>query len=151
MSEKNNHNNFEVDTSEFDKTLREIEQTLQNLEYKIEKKKEPTKNEVVATVKKEKTIENLEHRIDDSLFPMEELHSFSSVVEEKKESSFGFYTYLTLAIVFIFAIYEILNVTKHLIVVKYPFVEPYVEYFYEVIEILTYLVINTISFIKNLF
>jgi hypothetical protein len=38
-----------------------------------------------------------------------------------------------------------------LIVVKYPFVEPYVEYFYEVIEILTYLVINTISFIKNLF
>ena len=150
MSENNNHNNFEVDTSEFDKTLREIEQTLQNLEYKIEKNKEPTKNEVVATVKKEKTIENLEHRIDDSLFPMEELHSFSSVVEEK-ESSFGFYTYLTLAIVFIFAIYEILNVTKHLIVVKYPFVEPYVEYFYEVIEILTYLVINTISFIKNLF
>ena len=48
------------------------------IEYKIEKKKEPTKNEVVATVKKEKTIENLEHRIDDSLFPMEELHSFSS-------------------------------------------------------------------------
>jgi hypothetical protein len=54
---------------------------------------------------------------------MEELHNFNSKQEIVKKKLLGFYTYLALVVGGIFAIYEIL----------------------------TYLVMNIITFIKNLF
>jgi hypothetical protein len=84
---------------------------------------------------------------------MEELHDFSSEpnVKTKEKISLSFYTYLALVVGVIFAIYEILNVTKSLIISKHPVTEPYIEYFYEVIEILAYVVMNIVTLIKNLF
>ena len=150
MQKNSNQDNFQIDTSEFDKTLKEIEKTLQNLGSRKEIKQNLEVEEVVEI--DDRPVEELqEHQIDNSMVPMDELHNFSTNTEEKKKSSFGFYTYLSLGIIFIFATYEILNISKNLIISNYPFLTPYIEYFYEVIEILTYLVINTINFIKSLF
>ena len=82
---------------------------------------------------------------------MDDLHNFSSETKIKQKSSFGFYTYLFLFIGIIFGIYETLNSFKELIVLKFPITEIYIQYFYEIIEILAYIILNIFSFIKNLF
>jgi hypothetical protein len=142
-----------IDTTSFDETLNLIKITLNNLEKGIEPREELKISE---KIKEKITDEDLvdkitEHEIDNSHLKMDELHSFVSEVKIKKRSSFGFYTYLALSIGIIFALYEVLKISKNSIISKYPSVEPYVEYFYEIIEILAYLVMNTVSFTRNLF
>ena len=140
--------NENIDTILFDKSLNQIEEILKNLEGKIE-----TKEDMQNTRKIEATYKNdtAEHAIDNTHLRMEELHDFKSEPEIVKNNSFGFYTYLALSIGIIFTIYELLNIYKNFIIVEYPALEPHIEYFYEVIEILAYLVMNLISFLRNLF
>jgi len=142
----NSNKSNEINTFLFDETLSQIENMLKNLDEKIEPNEELNKN-----LQKKIINKNEEHEIDNTHIRMEELHDFDATTDIKKKNAFGFYTYLALAIVVIIAIYEILNYSKNLIVFKYPFTEPYIKYFYEVIEILTYVLINIISFVKNLF
>ena len=97
------------------------------------------------------TNKNTEHVIDNTHLKMEELHNFSSKTSEISKYSFGFYTYFALIIGLIFLVYEILNITKNLIISKFPVSEPYIDYFYEVIEILAYLIMSIISFLRNFF
>ena len=123
---KNQPENSELDINSFDESLRLITQQA-------------------------KASRNNEHIIDNTHLNMDKLHDFHSVQIIKKNYSFGFYTYLALIIGIIFLIYEILNHSKDLIISEYPVSEAYIEYFYEVIEILAYVVMNTITFIKNLF
>ena len=153
------NNKRKIDIALFDKTLRQIEKTLQDLGEKTDSKEDfklndkPKEDFKLNDKPQIEPVKNLseEHRIDNTHLRMEELHSFNAVKEIKKKSSLGFYTYLALVIGIIFAIYEILNVSKILIISKYPASEPYIQYFYEIIEILAYVVMNMISFIKNLF
>jgi hypothetical protein len=143
-----NDSNTNIDTSLFDKTLRQIEETLENLGEKIDPKQGL---EIKEKIIEENTNDNKEHVIDNTHLDMEKLHNLSSVQEVKRESAFGFYTYLALTMGIIFAIYEVLNIYKILIISRYPETAPYIEYFYEVIEILAYVVMNIISFARNLF
>jgi len=143
---ESNQNNNEVDTAAFDKTLREIEKTLKILEQKLGtnqdllRKNEIIKEEIVAenkvhgTIKEETIDENKEHKIN---------------IEEKKKKYFGFYGYLFLIIAIFFTTYAILNVSKDLIILKYPVTENTIQYFYEVLAILKFVVFNIFSFIKN--
>ena len=137
-----------IDTALFDKTLNQIEKVLENFDVKVSAKQN-------VNFKKKTREENIsygnEHTIDNSHLNMEELHSFSAVPMDIKKNSFGFYTYLAIAIGIIFLTYEILNVSKNSIILNYPIAEPYIEYFYEVIEILAYIFMNLVSFVKNLF
>ena len=161
FKEAPNLSDEKLNASLFDDTLKQIEETLKNLDKKIESKENILTNEDIYEEKtnsdnKEYTTEKTssdtkEHTIDNSHVRMEKLHSFGSggLIEEK--NSFGFYTYLALSIGIIFAVYEILNFSKNLIIFKYPFTEPYIEYLYEVIEILTYLIMNAVSYVRNLF
>ena len=147
---KTNLNDGEkLDVALFDKTLRQIEKTLENIDVRIAPKDDSQISEKIH----EETINNKieEHTIDNTHLRMEELHSFSVEPEIKNKSSFGFYTYLALVVAIVFALYEILNISKDYIILKYPASQPYIEYFYEIIEILAYLVMNIVSFIKNLF
>ena len=137
-----------IDAALFDKTLSQIEVTLKNLGENVNLD-QPQNIDKKKNVKTINLIE--EHTIDNTHLRMEQLHDFSSLSKIKEKRLFGFYTYLALTIGFIFAIYEILNVTKNKIIFNYPILEPYIEYFYEVIEILAYIVMNIVSFIKNLF
>ena len=145
---KNQPENSELDINSFDESLRLIEKTLKNLNEKIE----PINNlDEYEDTQQAKASRNNEHIIDNTHLNMDKLHDFHSVQIIKKNYSFGFYTYLALIIGIIFLIYEILNHSKDLIISEYPVSEAYIEYFYEVIEILAYVVMNTITFIKNLF
>jgi len=146
--EEINMTNEKIDASLFDKTLDQIDETLKSLGENIETK---PKNSIKKKIYDNETENDEEHTIDNTHLRMEELHSFNSEPLIKKNSTFGFYTYLALIIGIIFATYEVLNISKKFIIFKYPFSEPYIEYFYEVIEILAYVVMNIISFLSNLF
>jgi hypothetical protein len=156
-----NESDDKIDVSLFDDTLKQIEKTLKNLGEKIEPEQRLLTNKNLYKEKtnignEEHAIDNTnssneEHVIDDTHIRMEELHNFSADHLIKDKSHFGFYTYLALTIGIIFAMYEVLNIYKNLIILKYPFTETYIEYFYEVIEILAYLILNLVTFIRNLF
>lgn len=88
-----------------------------------------------------------EHEIDKTLLSIDELHNFSNVVEKKKKSSLGFYSYLVIFLIFFLTCYGILNFSKELIILKYPFTKIYIEYFYEIIEIIK---ITFLNFIENI-
>ena len=137
-----------VDTILFDNTLKQIEKTLKNLGEKIEPKQDP---QITKETQDNSQNKNEEHTIDNTHLRMEELHDFKSESKAINNNSFGFYTYLALSIGVIFAIYELLNVYKNLISEKYPASEPYIDYFYEIIEILAYIVLNIVGFFRNLF
>tara|TARA_B110000211_G_C14077081_1_gene552643 strand:+ start:1323 stop:1802 length:480 start_codon:yes stop_codon:yes gene_type:complete len=142
-----NDYNEKFDSSLFDETLNKIEETLKILgEEKIHKQI------LLDDVVEEKKInKNEEHEIDNTHLKMDNLHNFSGEAEVKDKSTFGFYTYLFLIIGIIFGVYEALNIFKGLIISKYPITETYIQYFYEIIEILAYIFLNIFSFIKNLF
>ena len=52
-----------------------------------------------------------------------------------KNYNLGFYSYLIILIIFLFTLFGILHLTKQMIVQKYPFLEIYIDYFYEAFNI----------------
>jgi hypothetical protein len=56
--------------------------------------------------------------------------------KKKFKSNFGFYSYLVTISIFIIAIFGVLNLTRDIIVKHYPITESYINYLYEVIDIL---------------
>ena len=148
MSNKNKQNIGSDDLAIFDNTLKQIEKMLEKLGEKIEPEQKLIFDK---NIQDKNTNKNTEHIIDNTHLKMEELHNFNSKTSEISKNSFGFYTYLALIIGFIFLVYEILNITKDLIISKFPVSEPYIDYLYEIIEIFAYLVMNIVSFLRNLF
>ena len=143
-----NNSDRTIDSSLFDKTLKQIEESLLGIDKKIKLEQDLLVKE---KIQEKDTSTTDEHLIDNVQPQMDGLHSFSKETQIKKKSFFGFYTYLALTMGIIFAIYEVLNIYKILIISRYPETAPYIEYFYEVIEILAYVVMNIISFARNLF
>jgi len=138
--------NNDLNTSVFDNTLKEIEQTLENLGQKIELEQHLLKS---PEIKEELLREKTEHIIDGNHLSLEGLHDYKEEVKIKKKK-FGFYSYLILVIIIFFVLYEILNISKDLIISKYPTMAPAIQYFYETVEVLNFLRISIFSFIKNL-
>ena len=56
--------------------------------------------------------------------------------DPNKESSFGFYSYVIFLFVFFATLISILNLTKEIIIVKFPALEVYINYLFEVIDII---------------
>ncbi len=78
----------------------------------------------------------------------------SSVIAKKNKKtkkissagiSYGFYNYLITLIVFGSAIYGLLNLTKDLIIYNFPFLAPYINYFYESIDNLKMIIYDIFS------
>jgi|TARA_B110000914_G_scaffold29036_1_gene21791 hypothetical protein len=101
-------------------------------------------------LKKETSGDTKEHEIDKNLLPIEELHAFEESDKKKKKNQFGFYSYLVLTIVIFLVFYGALNSFKDLIILKYPMTELYINYFYEIIEILKITILGFYSFVKNI-
>ena len=101
-------------------------------------------------LKKEAVNETREHVIDKNLLSIEELHNFRVNNVNEKKNSFGFYSYLILIIVIFFVLYGTLNISKDLIISKYPMTVPSIEYFYEIIEILKVSILGFVYFITNI-
>ena len=55
----------------------------------------------------------------------------SKTVKKSSKSYFGFYSYLTIFIIAILMVIGILNLTKNVIILNFPFTEIYIEYLFE--------------------
>ena len=120
---------------------------IEDIEKNITNSNNP--NLLINNSKKETIGEIEEHVIDNNLLSIKELHTFEKNIEKKKKTLFGFYGYLILIIVTFIAFYFALNVSKDLIIFRYPNLEPYINYFYEIIEILRITVLGLLGFIKG--
>ena len=67
--------------------------------------------------------------------------------KKKTKSSFSFYNYLVTISIFIIAFFGVINLLKDVITVNYPTTAPYINYLYEVIDLLR----MTISELVNYF
>ena len=67
----------------------------------------------------------------------------------KNKNSFGFYSYVVFLFMFLILAFGILNLTKEMIILKYPSSEAYIYYFYEVIEIVSISFTEFINQYKN--
>ena len=99
---------------------------------------------------KETNSEIKEHKIDESLLSLQEMHNFKENDQRKKKKYFGFYSYLVMSIIIFLTIYGVLNISKDLIISKYPISEPYINYFYEIIEIFEIIIFGISGFIRNI-
>ena len=150
MPKDKNQTDNEVDTSVFDETLKKIQELQQNLGKNIEEENDLSKKKEVVEFEEKIENENIEHKIDNSLLPMEELHSFNVDIQKNKKNSIGFYGNLILAIIIFLSLYALLNVSKSILISKYPAIEPSIVYFFEIIEILKFITLDIINFIKDL-
>jgi hypothetical protein len=101
-------------------------------------------------LEEETTNETVEHKIDQNLLSIDELHHFRETDEKKKGSFFGFYSYVILILVIFFTLYGTLNISKDLIISKYATTERYIQFFYEVVEIIKVSILGFIYFITNI-
>ena len=164
LSQKNKQS-FEItDASIFDNTLKDIDQILSNLEEKSEIKQDTsdkfhalpevkfptlvttvTKNEL----NKEPINEIEEHLIDQNLLTIHEVADIKESGKKKVKSFFSFYSYLIFIIVIFLTLYGALDVSKNLIISKYAKSAQYIQYFYEVIEIVKVSIFNLADYIQN--
>tara|TARA_B100000767_G_C19534473_1_gene438023 strand:- start:2 stop:667 length:666 start_codon:yes stop_codon:yes gene_type:complete len=93
-------------------------------------------------LKKDSDNNTQEHQIDRNLLSTEELHHLRVNNVKEKKNFFGFYSYVLLIIVVTLALYGVLSVTKDLIISEYPITEIYINYFYEIIEIIKITILN---------
>ena len=150
MPKDKNQTDNEVDTYVFDETLKKIQELQQNLGKNIEEENDLSKKKEVVEFEEKIENKNIEHKIDNSLLPMEELHSFNVDIQKNKKNSIGFYGNLILAIIIFLSLYALLNVSKSILISKYPAIEPSIVYFFEIIEILKFITLDIINFIKDL-
>lgn len=60
----------------------------------------------------------------------------SNIPKNKIKNSFGFYSYLIIFFVFLALLFGVLNSTKELIILKHPSIKIYIDYLYEVFDII---------------
>jgi hypothetical protein len=101
-------------------------------------------------LEKETISEIKEHEIDKNILTLEELHTFEENNKKIKKNSFNFYSYLIITIIMFFALYGALTISKDLIILKYPVTESYINYFYEIVEILKITIFGFFAFVKNI-
>ena len=101
-------------------------------------------------LKKESISEIKEHEIDKNILTLEELNTFEENNKNIKKNSFNFYSYLMITIVMFFVLYGALTISKDLIILKYPVTESYINYFYEIVEILKITIFGFFAFVKNI-
>ena len=76
-----------------------------------------------------------EHKINKDHAIIEGFHEFDEFDEKNNKKKIGFYGYLILTVVVLFALFIALSISKDLIISKYPITESYIQYFFEIIEI----------------
>ena len=76
----NKTNKEKIDSALFDKTLRQIEKTLEELGEKIDHQE---KLQINKKVREDKSFNSEEHTIDNAHLNMDELHNFTSEPEVK--------------------------------------------------------------------
>jgi predicted Zn finger-like uncharacterized protein len=124
-----------------------------------EKAKQETKKSLPNEIKKNITKKNKQKKILYSKEYLKKKHGL--IIEEsigyvedkttinKKTKGFGFYSYMITIIIFFIAIFGVLNLSKDTIVLNYPSTEPYINYLYEVIDIIKITFTELVNQFKN--
>ena len=60
-------------------------------------------------------------------------------------TDFGFYSYLLTITIFIVMFFGILNLSKDIIAINYPYLEPYIDYLYEIFGVIRISISNLIN------
>ena len=99
-------------------------------------------NELKKIIKKKTSIKK--KRIKKNLYTVEylkkkhglDIENFNNLENKKKESGFGFYSFVFILFTFLITLFAILKLTKEIIIQKYPASEIYITYLYEIIDII---------------
>ena len=67
------------------------------------------------------------------------------IKNKKNQIYFGFYGYLVTISVFVITLVAILNLTKEIIIMNYPFTENYINYLFEVFDFIKIIISNLTS------
>ena len=122
-----------------------------NLIRRIENLEKNTQNLNEPVLLSDESInDDKEHKIDGNILSFEETDVLVKNDKKKKKSSFGFYSYLVSIIIIILVVYGTLNISKNLIIKKFPTTELYIQYFFEIIEIVKIIVFSIGDSIKSL-
>jgi hypothetical protein len=122
------------------KRIKELEKNISNLSQTILPSSE-TKEKI--------SVKNKEHDIDKNLLSTEEIHDFEKNTEKEKKNFLGFYSYLILIIVILATLHWTIGVSKDFIILKYSITEPYIKNYYELVEIVKFVILDLSDFIKN--
>ena len=69
----------------------------------------------------------------------------NNIIKKSQTTGFGFYGFLTLFLIFVITIFGVINLTKDIIIDIYPQSETYINYLYEIIEILNSVIFQLFS------
>jgi len=67
------------------------------------------------------------------------------VKKNKNKNNFGFYNYFITPFIFIITFFGILNLSKDIIIIKYPFIELYINYLYEALDVMRITIFSLIN------
>jgi predicted Zn finger-like uncharacterized protein len=111
-----------------EKPIKEIAQTAL-----IKKKQQTTEKKIKASIKKKKREINLYS--DEYLKKKYGLEIKNPLdIKKKNTSNFSFLNFFIITIVFLITLFGILNLTKSIIVMNYPFTEFYINFIYEILR-----------------
>ena len=65
---------------------------------------------------------------------------------KKTKPKFGFYGYLIVLIILMLTFFGILNISKEIIILKYPITDSYIYYFYETVNIIKVTLIELLNY-----
>tara|TARA_B110000285_G_scaffold197384_1_gene228996 strand:+ start:76 stop:573 length:498 start_codon:yes stop_codon:yes gene_type:complete len=115
-----------------EKSVKEIEKITS-----VKIKKPNNINKIKSSVKKKKREINLySTEYLKKKHGLEIKDSLRGQSKKQNKSNFGFYSYLITTSIFIIALFGVLNISKDTIIVNYPVAGPYIDYLYEVINII---------------
>jgi predicted Zn finger-like uncharacterized protein len=104
------------------------------------KKISPNKSQIFSTKRKTKkkiyTTEYLQKKHGLIINETNSLADNILLQNKKKKNTFGFYNYVITLLVFVALLLGLLDLTKEIIIFKYPSAELYINYFYEVVDII---------------
>ena len=122
-----------------------------SLQQVVKKKPTQKKNIVRKNIKKKMlyTEEYLKQKHGLIIKNPEENSVKNSSFNNEETRAFGFYSYMIVLIVLLISMFGILDLTKEIIVFKYPATEMYIVYLYETIEIVRITLTELINQFKN--
>ena len=126
-------------------------------QYPIKEKAIQETKKITPVKIKKKTVKNNKRKINlYSEAYLQKKHGlkikdFANHLEEKKEikKGFGFYNYIITIVIFVIAIFGVLNLLKDTLIVNYPATVPYINYLYEVIDIIKITFTELVNQFKN--
>ncbi len=131
-------------------TIKKTEKSIEIPKTKPSKVNVPPKINKTKTLikKKKREIQLYSEEYLNKKYGLEIKHSFNDKKIKKSEKHFSgsfFFSYLITTVVFVTAFFGILNMTKDFVILSYPFTEIYINFLYEVIEIIKVAISNLIN------